>query len=376
MAATSRDYYEILGVPRDADAKAIKEAFHALALHYHPDRNKEPEAEERFKEIAAAYAVLSDPQKRAAYDRGGATGLSAEDLFRDVDFADLFGGLGFGLDFGAGSVFDRLFHRRQRPAGPPQGANLEVVIDIPLERVASGGEETVHLAHPQTCPACHGSRAKPGTTPRPCETCQGSGQRVTSRRDHGLTLQQITTCPACHGQRTVIDEPCPECQGQGTIARDERLTVDIPIGVEENTALRIAGRGMPSPESGGAPGDLFVVVRSRPDPRFERQGTDLWRVETINVVDVTLGTTIDVPTLDGPEPITIPPGTQPDTILPLRGKGLPAFGGGRRGDLYLRIRVHVPQRLSPEERQLFERLRALSPDCTPLRDPPPHGHRS
>lgn len=362
MPATSRDYYEVLGVPRDADAKAIKDAFRKLALRYHPDRNKEPDAEERFKEIAAAYAVLSDPQKRAAYDTGGAAGVSPEDLFRDVDFADLFGGLGFDFDLGGGAgLFDRFFRRRRRPAGPPQGANLEVAIEVPLERVATGGAETLRLAHPQTCPACHGSRAKPGTTPRPCETCKGTGQQVTSRRDQGIMFQQITTCPTCHGHKTIIDEPCPECHGQGSIARDEQLTVNIPIGVEEGMALRIPGRGMPCAEAGGTPGDLFVVVHSRPDARFERQGADLWRAETVSIVDATLGTTLQVPTLDGPATVTIPPGTQPDTMLRLRGKGLPEFGAeGRRGDLYLRVRVHVPERLAAEERQLYERLRRLS----------------
>jgi molecular chaperone DnaJ len=360
MATTSRDYYEVLGVPRDADDKTIKDAFRTLALQYHPDRNKAPDAEERFKEIAAAYAVLSDPKKRAAYDIGGVAGMagvSTEDLFSGINFEDLFGGPGF--DFGGGGLFERFFHRR-RPSGPPRGANLEVDLEVPLERVLTGGEETVHLTHPQTCAACQGSGAKPGTAPRRCETCNGTGQRVTSRRDSGITFQQITTCPGCHGRGSIIDQPCPECHGQGEVERAETLTVTVPAGVEERMALRIPGRGLPSRDAGGTPGDLFVIVHSAPDTRFARRGADLWRAATVPVVDAVLGTELEVPTLDGSTTVTIPPGTQPDTVLRLHGKGLPEFGGDRRGDLYLRVHVHVPDRLSSKERDLYERLRTLS----------------
>ncbi len=357
MVTGQRDYYEVLGVPRDADQKAIKDAFRKLALQYHPDRNKVPGAEERFKEIAEAYAVLSDPGKRADYDaRGfaGVAGFSPEDLFGGVDVEDLFGGLGF--DFGGG-LFDRFF--RRRPAGPPRGANVEVELVVPLERVASGGDEPVRIRHPVSCPTCHGSGAKPGTQPRPCGACGGRGRHVTARRRGGVSLQQVTPCRTCSGAGTIIDQPCADCSGRGEVDREETLTVKIPVGVEEGVALRVPGHGMPSPRPGGAPGDLFVVVHSAPDPRFERHGADLWRVETISVADAVLGARVDVPTLDGRATVTIPPGTQPDAVLRLRGKGLPEFGGGRRGDLNLRVRLRVPDRLSKEERELYERLRAL-----------------
>jgi molecular chaperone DnaJ len=360
MPTTSRDYYEVLGVPRNADQQAIKDAFRQLALQYHPDRNKEPGAEERFKEIAAAYAVLSDPKKRAEYDAGGVAGVSGfspEDLFSGVDFEDIFGG--FGAEFGGG-LFDRLFRRHRRPAGPPRGTDLEVEIEVPLARVVTGGEEAVQLRHPMVCSACQGSGAKAGTAPRRCEACQGSGQHVTSRRDSGITFQQITTCPTCHGRGHIIDTPCPECHGGGEVARHETLAVTIPVGVEEGMALRIPGRGMPSRETGGTPGDLFVVVRSAPDQRFERRGADLWRDETVPAVEAILGTELEVPTLESPTTVTVPPGTQPDTVLRLRGKGLPAFGGGRRGDLYVCLHVHIPDRLSAAERELYEQLRALN----------------
>ncbi len=206
--AEPRDYYEILGVPRDADVKAIKDAFRQLALKYHPDRNKEPSASDRFKEIAEAYAVLSDPKKRAEYDaRGyaGVAGFSTEDLFGGINFDDIFGGLGF--DFGGPGLFDRLYRRR---VALRQGENLEFTISVPLERVLSGGEETVHVGRPVTCQACQGSGSKAGTKPRTCSKCGGSGQLVRSQRKDGVSLQQITTCPDCGGRGSFIDIPCPE----------------------------------------------------------------------------------------------------------------------------------------------------------------------
>ncbi len=351
-----RDYYEVLGVPRDADQKAIKDAFRQLALKYHPDRNKEPGASDRFKEIAEAYAVLSDPNKRTEYDaRGyaGVAGFSPEDLFGGINFEDIFGGLGF--DIGGPGLFDRLSGRR---AAPRRGRDLEVNVSIPLERVATGGEETVHLQRPAACQACQGSGAKAGTKPRTCPKCGGSGQLVRSQRKGGVSLQQITTCLDCDGRGSLIDAPCPDCSGRGQVLRDEVLTVRIPVGVEEGMALRVPGHGLASDHPGRPPGDLLVIVRSAEDSRFERHGRDLSRIETIDVVDAVLGKEIDVPTLDGHVTVKIVPGTQPDTVLRLRGKGLPRFGGGAPGDLYVRVNVHVPERLTDRERHLFEQLRA------------------
>lgn len=364
IATTQRDYYEVLGVPKDAEPKAIKDAFRKLALQYHPDRNKEPGAEERFKEIAEAYAVLSDPKKRAEYDaRGfaGVAGFSREDLFGGIDFEDLFGGLNF--DFGpGGGLFNHFFRRRQ--AGPVRGANLEVELTIPLEKVVSGGEEKVRLPYQTACSACHGSGAAAGTQPRTCSACNGTGQQTTSRREtrdkNNVVIKQITVCPACSGYGRIIDKPCPDCGGTGRTEREEILSVTIPVGVEEGMALRIPGRGLPSREPGAPPGDLFVVVRSAPNPRFERDGADLWRSEAIAVADAVLGTQLKVPTLNHPAEVTIPAGTQPDTVLRVRGKGLPEFGSRQRGDLYLRIRVHIPEQLSSEERDLYQKLRDLA----------------
>jgi molecular chaperone DnaJ len=358
--AEPRDYYEVLGVPRDAERKAIKDAFRRLALKYHPDRNKEQGAEERFKEIAAAYAVLYDPKKRAEYDargQAGVAGFSPEDLFGGIDFEDIFGGLGF--DFGGldgGGLFDRLFRRRAAPRG---GANIEVELLVPLERVATGGEETVRFHRPATCPSCHGSGAKPGTEPRSCEACGATGQKVQSQRKGGISFQQISTCPDCDGRGRIADDPCPDCNGRGEAFREDKLIVKIPPGVEEGMALRVPGHGMPGLEAGSATGDLFVVVHTAPDPRFERHGADLLRQQTIKVADAVLGTKLSVPTLDGQVDAKVPPGTQPDTVLRLRSKGLPEFGGGRRGDLFLQLQVRIPERLSTRERALYDQLRSL-----------------
>jgi molecular chaperone DnaJ len=360
IPTTQRDYYELLGVPRDADQAAIKDAFRTLALRYHPDRNKEPGAEERFKEIAEAYAVLSDPKKRSEYDTAGFAGVAGftpEDLFGGINFDEIFGGLGFDFGLRGEGLFDRFFRRRR--AGPARGENLEVTLRVPLDRVVTGGKESVRLTRRQSCPACRGSGAKPGSQPRRCEACAGTGQRMTSRRDAGVIFQKITPCATCGGHGELIDQPCPECKGGGEVEREETLTVNVPAGVEEGMALRIPGHGLPSREAGGAPGDLFVVVQSAPDPRFERDGVDLWHREEIPVADAVLGTSLDVSTLNGHLKVTIPPGTQPEGVLRLRGKGLPEFGGKRRGDFYLRVTVRVPEKLGAEERKAWERLRAI-----------------
>ncbi len=348
----------MLGVPRDADAKAIKDAFRNLALKYHPDRNKEPGAEERFKEIAAAYAVLSDPKKRSEYDAGGHAGVagySAEDLFGGIDFQDLF--RGFGFDFGGG-LFD-MFSRRRR--GPPQGDNIEVDVAIPLEKVASGGEETVRYARYAPCEKCHGHGTADGKPPKACAACKGTGQQVTARQEGKVSVRRISSCPVCHGSGKAIERPCPVCGGRGEVEKTESLTVTIPLGVEDGMALRVAGRGMASPEPGGVAGDLYVVVRSRPDPRFQREGADLWRHETLSLTDAVLGTKLKILTLEGGSvEVNIPSGIQPGTVLRLRSKGLPRFGVKGRGDLFLQIGIRIPEKLSPEERELYERLRALS----------------
>jgi molecular chaperone DnaJ len=355
--SNDEDYYDVLGVARDADQRAIKDAFRRLALQFHPDRNKEPGAEERFKKIAEAYAVLSDPGKRADYDAhgfAGVAGLSPEDLFGGVDFGDMFGGLGF--DFGGG-LFDRLFGRRRAPG---RGANIEFKIAVPLEKIAAGGEQTVSVSRPAVCAACRGKRTEGGIEPKRCTACGGTGQHVATKQQRGVVVRQITTCEPCAGRGTIIDKPCTACGGAGEVVGEESLTVRIPPGAEDGMALRIAGHGMPSPVVNGAPGDLYVIVYSAPDPRFERQGADLYRTQSLDLVDAVLGTSMNVPTLDGSAEIRVPAGTQPNQIFRIRGKGLPRFGDARRGDIYVRVSIHIPERLSANERALYEQLRERS----------------
>lgn len=302
--------------------------------------------------------MLSDPKKRAEYDaRGhaGVAGYSPEDLFGGIDFQDLFGG--FGFDFGGG-LFD-FFTRRRR--GPPRGDNIEVDIAIPLEKVASGGEERVRYGRYAPCGHCHGYGTADGQPPAACPACHGTGQQVATRQEGTVSVRQISTCPVCRGSGKRIERPCPVCHGRGEVEKTESLTVTIPVGVEDGMALRVAGRGMASPEPGGVAGDLYVVVRVRPDPRFQRDGADLWRQEILPVTDAVLGTRLEVPTLEGGSAkVDIPAGIQPDTVLRLRNKGLPRFGGRGKGDLYLRVKLAVPEKLGREERELYERLRALA----------------
>lgn len=360
-----RDYYEVLGVARNADQKAIKDAFRGLALKYHPDRNKEAGAEERFKKIAEAYAVLSDPGKRSEYDsRGfaGDAGFNRENLFGGINLEDIFSGLN--INFGGINPFEGLLRRRQ--PGLQRGANIEVDVLITLERVASGGDEKVRLARPETCATCRGTGEKDGKPPSRCKTCNGAGHVSRSRREgseHSL-IQQIGICPECNGRGIIIENPCQVCQGTGEIEKEEMLPVKIPVGIEEGMALRIPGKGMPSPDPGGPPGDLFAIVHSKHDPRFERSGADLIRREIIPVSGAALGTILNVATLDGSVSVTVPPGTQPDAVLRLKEKGLPSYMGAHRGDLFLRIGVLIPEQLSGKERELYEQLHSLRDNGT------------
>lgn len=365
MGTKQRDYYEVLGIPRDADEKVIKNAFRELALKYHPDRNKEPGAEEKFKEIAEAYAVLSDPKKRAAYESGGfegVSGVSPEDLFGGINFEEIFSGHGPGFDFGGDSIFDRFFGGQGYRTRT--GENLEVELEIPLEHIITGGEEVVRIARFAPCQTCHGTGAKPGTNPRSCKTCSGSGRKSISRKEGGMLFQQITTCPDCYGKGIFIDKPCTQCNGLGKVEIQEKISVKIPIGVEEGMILRVPGRGGASEDPQGKPGDLLVIVRTKPDRRFERRGEHLWRTEIIEIADAVLGTNLKVSTIDGPATLKIPGGTQPDSIFRLKGKGLPRFAARGRGDLMIRIQIHIPQHITMEERKLFERLQTFEHKTT------------
>lgn len=359
-----RDYYEILGVPRDADLKSIKDAYHRLAMKWHPDRNKAPDAEERFKEIAKAYAVLSNPKKRAQYDAHGFEGIahfSEEDLFRGVDLGSLFGDLGFGFGAGGESIFDRFFGGGTRR--PQRGQSLRIDLELPLALIAKGGKETLEYTRPIICASCHGYGTRSGKPPDDCKTCNGTGHIVKTRKTEEkkgqtFSFQQVSNCPDCQGRGRTVKEPCKHCRGVGRVDKVEKLRIDIPAGIEDGMTLRVPGHGLPGgPER--EPGDLHVVVHAAPDARYQRRGADLWRAETIQIADAVLGTRLRVPTLDGDVQIKVPPGTQPNEILRLRGKGLPRFNRKGKGDINVRIQLQVPEEITPKEQKLFQRLRDL-----------------
>jgi molecular chaperone DnaJ len=360
-----RDYYEVLGIPRDADQKAIKDAYHRLAMQWHPDRNKSPEAESRFKEIAKAYAILSKPDKRAQYDAHGFEGVahfSDEDLFRNVDLGSLFGDLGFGFGPGGSSIFDRFFGEGLH-GGPPRGRDLRINLELSLKRIAAGGPEDIVYQRPATCAACNGYGTATGKPPANCSACNGTGHQIKTRSDstrqgQTISFQQILNCPECHGRGTVSEARCRQCGGDGQATREEKLRLQIPPGIEDGMTLRVPAHGLPG-GAGAEPGDLHVVIFAAPDPRFQRRGADLWRSETVQIADAVLGAKLLVPTLDGNLEVKLPAGTQPNEILRLRGKGLPRFGQKGNGDINLRIQIHIPEKLSWEERRLFKQLREL-----------------
>jgi len=352
---SSGDYYEVLGVPRDADTKTIKNAFRQLARRYHPDTSTEPDAEQRFKEIAEAYGVLSDPAKRASYDAQGSAGLAgatAEDLWGGIDFADVFGS-------GApafGGLFERLFG--PAAAGPQRGEDVYLDLDISLDEVLTGGTHAVTIRRPGPCPRCAGSGSGPGTAPRRCPGCGGTGQLAVASRYGGLLVRQVATCPQCRGRGRVIDQPCPACAASGQAMREETVTIGIPPGIPEGAKLRLAGHGMPGPVPGSPPGDAYLNIRTRADPRFSRAGADLRSDLHIGVPDAALGVTTAVPVPGGQARVRVPPGTRPGSVLRVAGQGLPRYGGHGRGRLDLTVILDIPRQLSPRQRQLYDQLRA------------------
>jgi molecular chaperone DnaJ len=351
----SRDYYEVLGVSRDADTHTIKNAFRQLARRYHPDTSIEPDAEQRFKEIAEAYGVLSDPAKRASYDAQGSAGLagaSTEDLWGGIDFADIFGSGAAAF----GGLFERLFG--PPAAGPQRGEDVHLDLAISLDEILTGGKQAVAIRRRGPCPRCAGSGAEPGTTPRPCQDCGGTGQRAVVSRHGPLVVRQVAACPECEGRGWVIDQPCPACEASGRALREENVTIRIPPGIPDGATLRLAGRGMPSSLPGGSPGDAYVSIRTRADPRFTRDGADLWHDLHIQAPDAALGITAAVPLLEGQVRVLVPPGTQPGSVLRVGGRGLPRYSGHGRGSLNLTVIIDIPRQLTGRQRQLYEQLRA------------------
>ncbi len=362
--AEKRDYYEVLGVPKGASEDQIKQAYRKLALEFHPDRNKAPEATEKFKEISEAYAVLSDQNKRAQYDQYGHAGFdqmySQEDIFRTADFSDFqdmfesfgFGGGPFGSIFGSafgGGARGKRGGGRRREYGADLGANLE----ISLEEAAKGAKKEIDYRHTKACKKCGGSGAESGSGRKTCSSCGGSGQVQQSRRMGPMQFYTVTTCPRCHGEGAVIEKPCKVCNGSGRTSEYEHINVNIPAGIQSGMKLRLEDLG----EYGrDGPGDLFVTIYVKKHARFERQGDDLWLEIPLSFTRAALGGDIKVPTLFGEDKLHIPAGTQSHTVFRLRGEGMPKLNRGGKGDLMVRVILEVPKKLSGKQKELLQQF--------------------
>ena len=362
-----RDPYEVLGVGRAADPTEVKKAFRRLARELHPDVNShDPDAEEKFKEAGEAYEILSDPERRATYDRYGHEGL------RQGGFAPS----GFGAG-GFGDIFEALFGGSGlggfggRAAGPLQGEDAAVRVEVDLAEAARGASVEVAYDVVATCERCRGNGAEPGTPIEACRRCEGTGQlRAVTRTALGQFVR-AQVCPTCDGDGRVPREPCGRCHGRGRETHSRELTVDVPAGIESGQRIRLGGRGHAG-ERGGPPGDLYVIVQVRDDPRFVREGDDLYTVVDIGAPDAALGTEVTVPTLDGDQDIRVPAGTQPRTEIRLAGEGMPRLRGGRRGDLRVLVNVVVPRNLSERQRELMSELsRSMVPENLRVDGPAP-----
>jgi len=357
--AEKRDYYEVLGVPRSASKDEIKDTYRKLAMQYHPDRNKSPEAEEKFKEISEAYAVLSDAQKRQQYDTLGHSGFdqryTEEDIFRGADFDSVFRDMGFGFGdifryiFGGGGFGGDFGERVNR------GQDLVYDIEITLEEAAKETEKEIEIPRTEKCDVCGGSGASPGTSPRTCPRCNGAGKVQHMRKSSFAMYVQVTPCQTCRGKGTLIDSPCKNCRGTGLVKKRRKITVKVPIGIDEGYQLRLRGEGEMA-SNGGSPGDLYVLVHILPHELFMREGDNLWHVLRIGYPQAALGADISVPTLEGSITVKIHPGTQPGEVIKLKGKGMPRFRGYGRGDLLVRVGISVPEKLTQQQRALLEQL--------------------
>lgn len=362
MMSTQRDYYEVLGVEKSAGEADIKKAYRKLVMQYHPDRvseDKKKEAEEKFKEISEAYAVLSDSQKRQLYDQYGHAGIdsrfSTEDIFRGADFSSIFRNMG-----GGGSIFEDLFSdmgfdifgasggRRQRG-----GESIQYQLEITLEEAAQGTEKTVTFPHYEPCGRCQGSGAEPGSSTKTCSYCRGRG--VVATGFGFISMQQ--TCPQCHGQGKVITKACTQCRGQGRVSSQKSVKVKIPAGVDTGSVMRLKGEGN---FAHGSRGDLYLHIAVKKHPLFERHGASIHCKVPVSYIRAILGGEIEVPTFDGKVKMRIPAGTQPNTIFRLKGKGITDLHSKRPGDEFVQVDVSIPTRLSGQEKKLLAELEKLA----------------
>ena len=352
--ADKRDYYEVLGVSKNASEDELKKAYRKVSKKYHPDLNPgNKEAEEKFKEVNEAYGVLSDPEKRSRYDQfghagvdpnfgaGGGGGFNGAGFdFGDI-FSDIFGG-GFG-GFGGGN----------RRNGPRRGADVRQVVDISFEEAAFGCKKKINIAKQEKCDTCGGSGAAPGTTAETCHRCNGTGQIQTQQRTVLGYMTNVSTCPECHGTGKIIKTPCKDCRGTGRVRKSKTIEIDIPAGIDDGQTMQLSGQGEAG-DRGGPNGDLLVTIRVRRHTLFRRQDNDVYITMPITIVQAALGATVKVPTLDGPVEYDIPEGTQPGTRFRLRGKGIPFLRGRGRGDQYVTVDVEIPKNLTSRQKELLK----------------------
>lgn len=368
--SVATDYYELLGVGRDASDEDLKRAYRRLARELHPDANPgDREAEERFKQVTVAYETLRDPERRQRYDRFGPEGARAG----AGGAADPFG---FGVNLG--DIFETFFGQQQggyagggrgaRP-GTRRGSDAEVMLDLSLSEAAFGCERELTVTLPVSCDTCAGSGARPGTTPATCPECRGSGQVQRVRQSFLGQMVTSSPCTRCHGLGEIIASPCGDCRGEGRVTRERTLTLDVPAGVDDGATLRVSGEG-PAAVRGGVPGDLYVHLRVAAEPGLERNGTDLVTSVSISFPQAALGTTVEVPSLEGPVELTIPAGTQSGSTQRIAGKGVPRLRSRHRGDLLVTVVVETPTKPSKEEDELLRQLAELRGEAV---TPPDHG---
>lgn len=361
MASDKRDYYEILGVPRNTGKESIRSAYRRLARQYHPDVSKDPQAEARFKEINEAYQVLNDDEKRARYDRYGHAGLSQSDL----------GDFGFGGFGGLHDIVEDFFGfgtRTQARQGPRRGADLRYDLEVSFEEAVFGCGREIEITRLETCPTCRGSGAEPGTTPSRCPECRGTGQIRRAQQSIFGTFVNVTTCPRCQGRGEVVVTPCSTCHGAQRVEQPRKLMIDIPPGVDDGIRIRLSGEGEAG-FYGGPAGNLYVVLHVKPHRYFRRRDNDILLSLNVNIVQAALGDEIAVPTLEGDEKLAIPAGTQTGIIFRLKGRGVPKLHRSGRGDEIVIVNVAVPTNLDADQKRLLAELgKTLGSEVIPQED--------